>query len=150
MAERLLTIGIRKYLVKQPRTKRTKKAIKYIRERVAHYTKTKVENVKLSQELNQLIHKRYARRMTPVKLNVKIENNIANVTHFSEKAKPPQAAPEKKGILSKIVTKEAVQPPPTPEKNEKKSEKPGEKDKKPAVKAKEKQAPAQQQQPQKS
>ena len=79
MAERLLTINIRKYLSTQPRTKRPRKAAQYIRERVAHYTKIKEENVKLSYKLNELIFKKYAKSMVKVKLRVKIGTDTADV-----------------------------------------------------------------------
>ena len=65
MVDRLLTINIRKYLSTQPRTKRARKAARYIRERVSHYTKIKEENIRLSQELNALIFKVYWKHMTP-------------------------------------------------------------------------------------
>lgn len=79
MAERLITINIRKYLSTQPRTKRARKAAGYIRERVAHYTKLQEENVKLSYKLNELIFKKYAKSMVPVKLIVKIGTDTADV-----------------------------------------------------------------------
>jgi len=94
MAERVITINIRKYLVTQPRTKRTRKAVKYIRERVAHYTKTPLDSVKLSQDLNVKIFKVYAKTMVPVKVNVKIEKGIATVAPFKLNAEPSKATPE--------------------------------------------------------
>jgi ribosomal protein L31E len=86
MADRLITINIRKYLVTQPRTKRARKAAKYIRERVAHYTKLKPENVKLGMELNNLIFKEYSRRMVPVKVRVKMGTDTADVLPFVEES----------------------------------------------------------------
>ncbi len=96
MADRLITIGIRKYLVKQPRTKRFKKAAGYIRNRVAHYTKLKEEDVKISRELNSRIMKHYSKSMVPVKLNVKIDGGKALVSEFGVAAKKDAAAPETK------------------------------------------------------
>ena len=99
MANRLLTINIRKYLATQPRTRRRNKAVKYIRDRIGHYTKTRVENVKMSQELNEMIFKHYSRKMVPVKVNVSIENGIAKATPFqtmkkeAPKAEAKAAAP---------------------------------------------------------
>ncbi len=89
MAERILTINIRKYLATQPRTKRTKKAIRYIRERVAHYTKTELDSVKLSQDLNVQVFKVYAKTMVPLKVSVKIEKGIATVAPFGVKESAP-------------------------------------------------------------
>ncbi len=96
MADRLITIGIRKYLVKQPRTKRFKKAAGYIRNRVAHYTKLREEDVKISKELNSRIMKHYSKTMVPVKLNVKIDGGKAMVSEFGVAAKKDAAVPETK------------------------------------------------------
>ena len=84
MASRmLLTINLRRYLVGQPRNKRKYKAIRYIRERISHYTKTDIDNVLLSQELNSLVLKRLAKSMAPVKLTVKIDNGKATAEPFA-------------------------------------------------------------------
>ena len=105
MASRMLiTINIRKYLVTQPRNKRARKAARYIRERVSHFTKTSIDNVRLSQELNSLIAKRISRKMVPVKLSVKIEEGKATAEPFSTersgaaqgKAEQQKAAQQKK------------------------------------------------------
>ncbi len=82
MQSRVSTIRIRRFLVSQPRTKRQRKAVRYIRERIAHYTKLSPADVKLSTALNNLITKEYARRMTPVKVSISIENGKAMVTPF--------------------------------------------------------------------
>lgn len=120
MTDRLLTINIRKYLVTQPRNKRARKMARYLRDRVAHYTKTDIANVRLSQELNTLILKYYAKRMVPVKLNIKIENQIATAIPLfhlpSQKAQPqPQAAkkdekPAKKPLIEKVTPKPEAKP----------------------------------------
>ncbi len=140
MAERLITINIRKYLSTQPRTKRPRKAARYIRERVAHYTKLKEENVKLSYKLNELIFKKYAKSMVPVKLRVKIGTDTADVlpaemptdaqkaetptsqqkkSFFSinKKESKPAAAAEATGASTPSHTNTKAQPPtqtPTP------------------------------------
>ncbi len=82
MQSRVITINIRKYLVRQPRTKRARKASRYFRERIAHYTKTDPDNVKIDKELNSLIIKHYSRRMVPIKASVSIENGIARVSGY--------------------------------------------------------------------
>jgi ribosomal protein L31E len=38
MASRIITINMRKYLSTQPRTRRIKRSMRYLRERIAHYT----------------------------------------------------------------------------------------------------------------
>ncbi len=91
MVERLLTINLRRYLVAQPRTKRMRKAPKYIRERVSHFMKIDVENVKLSKELNNEIVKAYAKSMHPVKLSISIDNNIATARLFGAPKEVTQA-----------------------------------------------------------
>lgn len=96
MADKLLTINLRKYLVKKPYWKRPLKISGYVRERVAHYTKTPEENVKLTGALNEAMIKSYARSMLPLKLNVKIDNGIATVSPFAQpkKATTTTAAPK--------------------------------------------------------
>jgi ribosomal protein L31E len=96
MASRmLLTINLRRYLVGQPRNKRKYKAIRYIRERISHYTKTDIDNVLLSQELNSLVLRRLAKSMAPVKLTVKIDNGKATAEPFAPEKE--RVAPAEKG-----------------------------------------------------
>jgi ribosomal protein L31E len=105
----LLTINIRKYLVTQPRNKRARKAVKYIRERVSHFTKTQIENVKISQDLNSLIVRKFSKRMVPVKLNVKMEGGKATVEPFAaEKIEKATTTETKKG--EKKTEKKAAAP----------------------------------------
>ncbi len=101
----LLTINLRRYLVTQPRNKRKYKAIRYLRERVAHYTKTDIESVLLNQELNSLILKSAAKSMAPIKLTVKIDNGKATAELFAaEKAVAKE--PEKKEAAKQPVKEE--------------------------------------------
>ncbi len=96
MAERILTIGLRQYLCRLPRHKRTKKAVRYLRERIAHYNKVDVENVRIDTALNSLLVKRYAKSMSPVKLVVNMDKGIAYATDFSlQKKEAPRAAEPK-------------------------------------------------------
>lgn len=93
MENRLLTINIRKYLVTQPRTKRVKKAVKYIRNRIAHYTKVAEDDVRMTQELNSLILKQHAKSMAPVKLSLSIDKGVVSAAPFSaQKKEAPGAA----------------------------------------------------------
>ncbi len=107
MAERLITINIRRYLSRQPRTKRVKRAARYIRERASHYMKIDEENVKISKELNNRIVKFYSRRMVPVKLKAKIEDGKAVLNEFSaakaEDTKPSAAGAAKKKTAEKAA-----------------------------------------------
>ncbi len=118
MTDRLLTINIRRYLVTQPRTKRARKAAKYLRERIAHYTKIPEENIRFSQELNTMIFKYYLKHMTPVKLKVKIGTDTADVLPFKEGevAKPEvkDAKQEKKPLFAKAEKKEEKKEAPKP------------------------------------
>ncbi len=112
MASRmLLTINMRRYLVTQPRTKRKYKAIRYIRERVSHFTKTDIDNVLLSQDLNVMILKSYASRMAPIRLTVKIDGGKATAEPFKEEVVKEEKKEEKKGKKEapKAVEKGAAQ-----------------------------------------
>ena len=86
MQNRLITINIRRYLSTQPRTKRINKCVKFLKERVAHLTKTDPENIRIDQGLNVLIFKKYSKTMAPMQVNVCIDNGRATVTQFVEKA----------------------------------------------------------------
>ena len=122
MAERLITINLRKYLVTQPRTKRARKASRYVRERIAHYTKLDPENVKIGYDLNNLIFKYYSRKMVPLKVRVKIGTDTADVLLYVE-GKPEAPKEEKKGKKSLFsVTKKEKQDGEQPEKEAKKEE----------------------------
>ena len=84
MAERLITLNIRRYLVRQPRPKRARRAMRYIRERVAHYTKIVPENIRIGQDVNNAVFKHYAKYMNPIKLRVLIGTDTADVLMFKE------------------------------------------------------------------
>lgn len=91
MQNRLITINMRRYLVTQPRTKRSRKAIRFLVDRVAHLTKMKPENVRISMELNSLVMKRHSRKLTPIRVNVSIDNERATVTPFVDRKEVPKA-----------------------------------------------------------
>jgi len=84
METRVLTINLRRYLVGQPRTKRARKAARYLKERIAHYTSMETENVKIDRDLNSMIIKYYSKHMKPVKASVKISDGIARVFEFGK------------------------------------------------------------------
>ena len=100
MAERLITINIRKYLSMQPRTKRMRRAARYIKERASHYMKIDIDNVLISKELNNRIIKYYSRKMVPIKLSAKIDNGKAVLSEFSA-SKPAEQKPEGKPAAGK-------------------------------------------------
>ncbi|EET89798.1 MAG: hypothetical protein LVQ97_02615 [Candidatus Micrarchaeales archaeon] len=108
MPEKLLTINIRKYLVTQPRVKRHRKAAAFIREAVAHYTKTDLDKVRLDPSLNTLIFKSHYRSMLPIKVTVTMDNGIAKVKPLSDKA---AAQPEKTKKEEKNDKKKAKEAP---------------------------------------
>lgn len=94
---RAITINIRRYLVNQPRPKRARKAVRYLRERIAHYTKIDPENIRIDRELNSMIIKEYSRRMVPIKTSVNIDDNgVARVSRFGA-AKPAEAKTYRSG-----------------------------------------------------
>jgi ribosomal protein L31E len=103
MVERVLTISLRKYLSGQPRTKRKRKAIRYLRNRIAHYSSVGEDSVKISRELNELVVKVHSKKMSPVKMRVNIDKGIASAKPFEQKTvaveakAAPKKAEEKKG-----------------------------------------------------
>ncbi len=93
MANRLITINLRRYLVNRPRRLRHKKAASYLRERVAHYSKVEPEKVKISRELSEVLTKHHVKSMHPIRVNVSIEGGVATVTPFKEQPAPAASAP---------------------------------------------------------
>ena len=100
MANRLITINLRRYLVNRPRRLRHKKAASYLRDGVAHYSKVNSERVKISRELSELLTKHHVKSMRPIRVNVSIEGGVATVTPFKEAqqtaAAPTATAPDAK------------------------------------------------------
>ncbi len=92
MANRLLTINIRNYLVKQPRRKRPARIARYVRYKIARAVKMRLENVKMTGELNQLILKKHLHSMMPLKVSINVEKEKATAMPFGEKAKPSATA----------------------------------------------------------
>ncbi len=93
----MITINMRKYLMRIHTTKRAKKAAGYIKGRVAHYMKLNADNVKISNALNDGLMKGNAKRMKPLKLLVQVNGSNATVMPFSvasasKDAKPANAA----------------------------------------------------------
>lgn len=111
MATRLITINLRRYLVRQPRNKRMYKAARYVRERVAHYTKTPEENVKMDQALSAIIAKKYSRSLKLLKLSVDIKDNIARVTAYSEKADVKAPAEKGKAVVQPAAKQKETKAP---------------------------------------
>ena len=108
MANRLLTINIRNYLADQPRRKRPWRISRFVRERIAQQTNIRLSNVKISKELNELIQKKYLYKMTPLKMNINIEKEMATATPFEAKAvKKEEAAKPAAKVAEKTSKKEA-------------------------------------------
>jgi ribosomal protein L31E len=92
MANRLLTINIRNYLVKQPRRKRPARIARYVRYKIARATKMRLESVRITGELNQLILKKHLHSMMPLKVNINVEKDKATASPFGEKGKQATVA----------------------------------------------------------
>lgn len=92
MANRLLTINIRDYLVRTPVRKRHMRISNYIKSRIAKSTNVRTGNIKINNDLNALILTKYLKSMGKLKVNVNIEKDKATVTAFSEKAAVPKPA----------------------------------------------------------
>lgn len=63
-----MTINLRKKLVKLRTTRRRKKAVDYLREIIAKHSKTNIENVRISNELNDYLDVKVAKHMKRVKI----------------------------------------------------------------------------------
>jgi ribosomal protein L31E len=105
-ATRILTINIRRHLVGKPRTKRRGSAVRFIRDRIAHATKLKPEDVSLTPELNNSIVKYYSRMMVPIKVNLNIDNGRVLAAPFSSQKEAPKPQPQAKPEPAKKEAKE--------------------------------------------
>jgi ribosomal protein L31E len=118
MANKLLTISVRSYLVRQPRTKRMRKIAYYLRDRIAHYTKTDIDKVKFGRDLSNALTA-HAKRMTPLKLSIDVDKGITTATLFKEaqqvKAAPKQAEQKKQPAAAEKKEQQAKKAAPSPE-----------------------------------
>ncbi len=114
MANRLLTVNIRNYINRQPRGKRRNRAVRYIRERIAHYTNTDIENVKIDKKLNEAIFKVYSKTALPVKMKLDIDNSgIVTASPFTATitdSSKPAADDKKKADTQKSKEQKAEKP----------------------------------------
>ncbi|MGC8622930.1 MAG: hypothetical protein ACP5UC_03135 [Candidatus Micrarchaeia archaeon] len=92
MAETLITVNMRNFLLKQARNKRFVRAAGYVREKVAKHMKLSPENVKLSIELNNMIMKHYSKSMKKLKLSVSLDNGVATAKPFERSIITKRAA----------------------------------------------------------
>jgi hypothetical protein len=92
MANRLLTINIRKYLSTQPVRKRHARISRYVRRKIAQQTNIRADNIKINKDLNAIIQTKYLHSMKPLKLNINTEKDITTVTYFDKTPKPATAA----------------------------------------------------------
>jgi ribosomal protein L31E len=92
MASRLLTINIRNYLVKQPRRKRPARMPRYVRYKIARAVKMRLEDVRITKELNSLMLKRNLHSMMPLKVSISVEKDRATAMPFAEKQAAVKAA----------------------------------------------------------
>jgi ribosomal protein L31E len=126
MPDRILTISLRKYLSSQPRNKRTRKAVRYVRERIAHYNKVDEENVRISTDLNSRIIKNYSKNMSPIKLVVNVDKGIAMASDFNAKKEAPKVA-EKKAAQPARAEKATASTTPSKPKQQEKAQEPAKK-----------------------
>lgn len=109
MVNRLLTINLRRYMVSHPRRNRHRKTFSYLRDRIAHYSKVPIENVTISNELNELVTKHNVKSMSPVKVNVTIENGKASAAPFKEASISSSKKPENAAQKAAEAAKEQVE-----------------------------------------
>lgn len=105
--ERTYIIPLRKEFQKVPTYKKSKKAMKAVKEFMARHMRTDMANVKVMRELNLAIWK-HGIRNPPHKVKVQCTKDDKGIVLVQLFGKPfPQApkAPEKKGIAAKVAEK---------------------------------------------
>ncbi len=98
MAETLITINMRRFLLNQARNKRFVRAAGYVRESVAKRMRLSPGNVRLSMELNNMIMKHYSKSMRKLKLSISLENGIATAKPFERSIITRSAAAKSKSF----------------------------------------------------
>jgi len=95
-----------------PVRKRAMRVSRYVKEKIAHYSNVRFDNVKISKELNSLIIKSHVRSMKRLKVNINIDKEIATASPFEQKkASAVAPASAAKGAAPKKEEKTAAQPP---------------------------------------
>jgi large subunit ribosomal protein L31e len=112
MDESVYMINLRD-VIKKPRTKRAKRAMKIIREFIAKHSKTPLENVKLSNSLNSLVWARGIQK-PPKRVKVKMVrmNGKSYVYHIDEKIEIiKEEKPKEKGEAKEQAKEEKKEEP---------------------------------------
>ncbi len=108
MATVTRTIRLRKRLVKIHTPRRLKKSIDYLREDIARHSKSDVESVRLSLDLNSYVMDKVARHMKPVKITVEKIDGLVKADLAPElKQKPKTIAPATKTTEKKAAASAA-------------------------------------------
>jgi ribosomal protein L31E len=93
MADTIVTIRVRKRLVRISRARRTRKALDYVRESVAKISRVDPSSVRVDAKLNRFVMLRVARRMSAVKVKITKDGDLAKVALWEpEKSKAEQQA----------------------------------------------------------
>src|SRR3989338_1448502 len=125
--KRVYNVPLRKEWLKVPRYKRSKKAVKALKEFLMKHMKT--DNVKLGRYVNELVWK-HGIRNPPHHVKVEVEKNAEGMAFAELIGAPKPVVPEpKKG--KKVEEKKDAKPPAkkaAPEKKEEKREVPAEKE----------------------
>lgn len=65
---------------------------RYVRYKIARAVKMKLENVRITAGLNEVMLKRHLHSMMPLKVSINVEKDRATAAPFGERAKPSTAA----------------------------------------------------------
>jgi ribosomal protein L31E len=128
MAAVSITIRLRPKLVKIHESRRYEKAPKFLREAIARHSKSHVDNVKLSVDINKFLQANSTNKYKPIKLTFNKTGERVDVDLAEE--------------VKKMINRPVVTAAPAAKQNEKKADA-----KKPAAKPEEKKAEPQKTQP---
>ncbi|MEM0201308.1 MAG: hypothetical protein QXD23_02785 [Candidatus Micrarchaeaceae archaeon] len=96
------TIALRKKLVKIHESRRLKRAVTYLKEDIARYTKSDYDSIRLSGELNGYLMQDVAKKMLPVTIVITKEGEIVKVDLTPEvkksRSKPTQTIQKSKDL----------------------------------------------------
>ncbi len=100
MAARVITISLRKKLVKIHESRRHGKAISYLREEIARHTNSSPDSVKINQNLNEHIGANTLNRYAPIKVSVNKVGDVIEAEWADAPKKPQQASAKNIKVVS--------------------------------------------------
>ncbi len=110
MAAKIITISLRKRLVKIHTSRRQSKAMDYLKEAVARHSKSDIDSVKINQNLNEYIGANTTNRYRPIKVSVNKVGEVVEAEWAEAPKKVQPAAAKSAKVVSPAPTAQGKAP----------------------------------------